>query len=185
MADKKENEEGKSRKEEVKKSDNKNKENSKSNSSKLKWILSTLVFVVIIVGAFSLTKYVLLPISRKYQMKRQIKEKAQAEDKKIPGMGLVYLIDDLAVNTLGSNGYRIVVAELILESKEKAVIEEIEKREPQFRDVFIKYFRSHTDKEISNLSFQEKSRSDLIKIANERLNSGVIDSLYYVKLILQ
>ena len=110
MADKKENEEGKSRKEEVKKSDNKNNKDSKSNSSKLKWILPVLISVVILVGAFALTKYVLLPLSRKFQMKRQINEmvQKQAENDKIPEMGLVYVIDDMAVNTLGSNGYGLL-----------------------------------------------------------------------------
>lgn len=172
---------------EVKKSNNKSGKESKNISSKFKLIISISVFVIIVAGAFSLTKYVFLPLSRKYQVNRQIKEvaQAQAESDKIPEMGLVYVIDNLTVNTLGSNGYRIVVAELTLESKEQAVIDEIEAREPQLRDVFIKYLRSHSANEISSLSFQEDSRSELIKIVNEHLNSGVIDSLYYVKLILQ
>ena len=181
MADKAKNEKRKVEDKEVNKSDNKNK------TSRFKLIISLSVFVIIVAGAFSLTKYVLLPLSRKYQMNRQINEMAreQAESDKIPAMGLVYVIDNLTVNTLGSNGYRIVVAELTLESKEQAVIDEIEAREPQLRDVFIKYLRSHSANEISSLSFQEDSRSELIKIVNEHLNSGVIDSLYYVKLILQ
>ena len=182
MADKKENEEEKTKEKEVKKKDGTIR---KKNPIKLKLIFSVVVFVVILLGAFGLTKYVLLPLSRKYQINKQIKERVLAEEDKIPEMGLVYVIDDLTVNTLGSSGYRIVVAELTLESKEEDVIKEIEAREPQFRDMFIEYFRSHTANEISNLSFQEESRSELIKIVNEHLNSGVIDSLYYVKLILQ
>jgi flagellar basal body-associated protein FliL len=77
------------------------------------------------------------------------------------------------------------VAELAIESSKESIIKEIENREPQIRDVLIAYFRSHTAQEISDISFQEKSRSEIIQIVNDRLNSGVIDSVYYVKLILQ
>ena len=182
MADKKENEEGKTKEKEVKKEDGTIR---KKNPIKLKLLSPVVVFVIILLGAFGLTKYVLLPLSRKYQINKQIKEKILAEENKIPEIGLVYVIDDLTVNTLSSSGYRIVAVELTLESKEKDVIKEIEAREPQLRDMFTGYFRSRTANEISNLSFQEESRSELIKIVNEHLNSGVIDSLYYVKLILQ
>lgn len=185
MADKKENEEEIKEKEIVKNDEKSDGTVRKKNPIKLKLISPVIVFVIILLGAFGLTKYALLPLSRKYQINKQIKEKVLAEEDKIPEMGLVYVIDDLTVNTLSSSGYRIVVAELTLESKEKDVIKEIEAREPQFRDMFIEYFRSHTANEISNVSFQEESRSELIKIVNEHLNSGVIDSLYYVKLILQ
>ena len=181
MADKKENEEEKTKEKEVKKDDGTVR---KKNPIKLISIFP-VVFVIILLGAFGLTKYVLLPLSRKYQINKQIKEKVLAEEDKIPEVGLVYVIDDLTVNILSSSGYRIVAAELTLESKEKDVIKEIEAREPQLRDMFIEYFRSHTANEISNISFQEESRSELIKIVNEHLNSGVIDSLYYVRLILQ
>jgi len=182
MADKKENEEGKTKEKEVEKKDVTIRE---KNPIKLKLLSPAVVFVIILLGAFGLTKYALLPLSRKYQINKQIKEKILAGENKIPEMGLVYVIDDLTINILGSSGYRIIAAELTLESKEKDVIKEIEAREPQLRDMFIEYFRSRKADEISNISFQEESRSELIKIVNEHLNSGVIDSLYYVRLILQ
>lgn len=152
---------------------------------KTKGILFSLFFIVILSGAFSLTKFILLPLSRKYEINKQIKEKELAEKYIIPEMGFIYIIDDLTVNTRASNGYRIVVAELAIESSKESIIKEIENRVPQIRDVLIAYFRSHTAQEISDTLFQEKSRSEIIKIVNDHLNSGVIDSVYYVKLILQ
>ena len=58
-------------------------------------------------------------------------------------------------------------------------------REPQLRDVYIKYLRRHTANQLLDLTFQEKSKSELIEITNNQLNCGQVDSLYYTKLIIQ
>jgi flagellar basal body-associated protein FliL len=184
MAGKKENE-GKVKKLNVKENIDTDKTDKNKLPNKTKRIIYSVFFIIILLGAFSLTKFILLPLSRKYEINKQIKEKELAEKNSIAEMGLIYVIDDLTVNTRASNGYRIVVAELAIESSKESIIKEIENREPQIRDVLIAYFRSHTAQEISDVSFQEKSRSEIIQIINDHLNSGVIDSVYYVKLILQ
>jgi len=160
---------------------------SKKISTKLKWILPFSISILVLFGAFAVTKYVLLPISRKFQVKRQITkiESEKNEENRIKEVGLIYNLGDLTVNTMGSNGYRFVVAEVAIETSSKKTIQELEKKESQLRDVFIKYLRGQTDKDILSPSFQEKSKKELMSFVNNRLNSGKVDSLYFVKLILQ
>ncbi len=160
---------------------------SKKISTKSKWILPFAISILVLFGAFGVTKYVLLPISRKFQVKRQVAkiESEKSEENGIKKVGLIYDLKDLTVNTMGSNGYRFVIAEVAIETSSKKIIQELEKREPQLRDVFIKYLRAQTARDISIPSFQEKSKKELMSIINNRLNSGKVDSLYFVKLILQ
>jgi len=160
---------------------------SKKISAKLKWILPFSISILVLFGAFVVTKYILLPVSRKFQLKRQVAkiESEKSKENGIKEVGLIYNLKDLTVNTMGSTGYRFVIVEVAIETNSKKIIQELEKREPQLRDVFIKYFRSQTAVDISAPSFQEESRKNLMLIVNNRLSNGKVDSLYFVKLILQ
>lgn len=177
----------------IQKDSEKNTPDEKENPEKLslknfpQWLKWTLIVVGIIfssLSAFSVTKYFLLPKYQKYKAEKQISEMLTARHTK-RAMGMVYVIDDLTVNPLGSKGRRFVVVEYAIESNNKDVIEELKVREPQLRNEFIKYFRNRTSEQILEPSFQEMSKIELMAIINDRLSSGEIDSLYYIKLILQ
>lgn len=151
-------------------------------------IVKILVILLILggagTGAYFLTKKVLLPANQQRQIKKaQEKKEESKNEKKL--MGPVYVIKDITVNTLGSTGRRFMMAEFALESKNSEVIKEVETREPQFRDMIIKYLRQFNEDEILDLNFQESSRIDLTNLVNERLVAGKIDSLYYVTLVIQ
>jgi flagellar FliL protein len=100
-------------------------------------------------------------------------------------MGIIYEIRDVTVNTYASQGRRFVVVEMALETHESAVIDELKNREPQIRDLLIKYLRSYTAEQILDLNFQEYSREKLMDLINQRLSSGKVDSLYYTMLVVQ
>lgn len=149
-----------------------------------KWSLVVVGIIVSTISAFSFTKYFLLPKFQKYKVEKQISETLTSKNPKSV-MGMIYIIDDLTVNPLGSKGRRFVVIEYAIESSNKKVIEEIKAREPQLRNEFIKYFRNRTVEQILEPLFQEMSKNELMAIINDRLSSGEIDSLYYIKLVLQ
>jgi flagellar basal body-associated protein FliL len=155
---------------------------------KIGLVLKILLILIVIggatAGAFFLTKKVLLPANQQYQIKKaQQKKEMEIVEKKI--MGPVFVIKDITVNTLGSTGRRFIMAEFALETKNPEVMKEVEVREPQFRDMIIKYMRQYNEDEILDINFQESSRTDLTNLVNERLTKGKIDSLYYVTLVVQ
>ena len=160
--------------------ENENEETSKKLPVWLTWTLVVLVVIISLAGAFSLTKFILLPKYRAYRITKHI---AGAGDNKT--MGYVHVIGDLTVNTLRSNGRRFVVAEYAIESKNKKIMKEVKTREPQLRDEIIKYLRNYTADQILSRSFQEDSKIELMDIVNSKLRNGKIDSLYYIKLIVQ
>ena len=150
----------------------------------VKILIIVIVLIILSVGAFFVSKTFLLP---KYQAYKEAKELAaiEAEKNVVPTMGMIHIINNITVNTLGSGGRRSVLAEAALAVFDQLVIDEIISREPQIRDEFIRYLRRQTAQHVLDLGFQERSRRDLTKMLNSHLNSGKVDSMYYVKLLLQ
>ncbi len=150
----------------------------------LKLIMSIVIGLILAAGAFFLTRFVVMPAYVKYKLKKEA-EKVIEEEKAANEMGIVYVLHDFTVNLANTNGRRFLVAEYAIEAKDDAVIDEVQKREPQIRDEFIKYLREQSDRDGLDIDFQERSKKDLIEIINSRLTQGTIDSLYYLRLILQ
>ena len=159
-------------------------ESSGGMSPVIKISIIVIVLIILSVAAFFVSKTFLLP---KYQQYKEAKELQSIEEAKneVPNLGLIHIIDNITVNTLGSGGRRYVIAEVALEVSSQETVDEIVLREPQIRDEFIRYLRRQTAQHVLDLGFQERSRRDLTKMLNSHLNTGKVDSMYYVKLLLQ
>jgi flagellar basal body-associated protein FliL len=159
-------------------------------SNSLRGVLKILLIVCLVIGlaggSFLVVQKILLPRYRNYQIKKELTTATAPVKKNTKTQpGIIYPIRDLTVNTYGSLGRRFLVAEYALETSNKDVIEELKNREPQIRDLLIKYLRNFSTEDILNMDFQESSRTELIKMINDRLNSGTVDSLYYITLVVQ
>ncbi len=153
-------------------------------SSKKKISVFIILILLISVSTFALTKIVLYPKFKKYQIsKNKIKYEKKSKIKKEIGEILVF--DDITVNPNKSNGRRFAVASIAVETFSKDVITELEKRKPQINSMLIKYFRSKTVIELTQPWFQDSSTTVLIKDINQLLVNGRINNLYYLKLVIQ
>ncbi len=149
-----------------------------------KTIIVVIIMIILAGNAFYITKKVFFPKYQEYKMAQPV-ETPEETEAKIPEMGDIMTIGNLTVNTLDPGGRRYVIAEVALEVSAQEIIDELVKREPQIRDEFIRYLRRQSTQHILDPGFQERSRRELTKMLNEHLNSGPVDSLYYVKLLLQ
>jgi flagellar basal body-associated protein FliL len=152
----------------------------------LRILLITFLVALLVGGSFLIAQKVLLPRYQNYQIKKELTTAPKPVKKKPKAQpGIIYPIADLTVNTYGSLGRRFLVAEYALETSDKEVIDELKNREPQIRDMLIKYLRNFSAEDILNMNFQENSRKELIKLINSCLTSGTLDSLYYTTLVVQ
>jgi len=149
-----------------------------------KAIILVIIMIIVAGNAFFIAKKVLFPKYQEYKIAQPV-ESVEETESKIPEMGQIMTIGNLTVNTLDPGGRRYVIAEVALEVSDQELIDELVQREPQIRDEFIRYLRRQSTQNIIDPGFQERSRQDLTKMLNEHLNSGPVDSLYYVKLLLQ
>ncbi len=150
----------------------------------VKIIMIVIVLIILSVAAFFVSKTLLWPKYQEYKLAKELEAIEQAKNE-VPTMGLIHIIDNITVNTLGSGGRRYVIAEVALEVSSQETVDEIIAREPQIRDELIRYLRRQTAQHVLDLGFQERSRRDLTKMLNSHLNTGKVDSMYYVKLLLQ
>ncbi|HDR05250.1 MAG TPA: flagellar basal body-associated FliL family protein [Candidatus Marinimicrobia bacterium] len=157
----------------------------------LRTLLLVFLMLILAAGAFVVTKKFILPKYQRYKIEKELlgevsdlqKPEKKKKDDKL-AVGQIHVIDNITVNTLGSNGRRFLVAEVAIETNDTVLLEEIKTRDPQFRDALINYFRNRTVLEVTAVSFYEDSKQDLTKIINGLLTGGEIDTLYYTRLIL-
>ena len=163
-------------------------ENSKTSKTftgeRIKWTILIAGIIVAIAGTVLLAKYILWPQYKKYKEQKKVAQKVE-EKENGKEMGPIFTIGDLTVNPYGSNGLRFVIAEIALEAESEDSIKKKKKREPQIKDLLIRYFRQRSTNQILNPAFQDSSTKSLREEINSRLYKGKIDSLYYLKLVVQ
>lgn len=153
-------------------------------SSKKSAMLIIVAAIIISIATVVLSKLVLWP---KFQEIKNNKKKEKVEKIKSPKpeIGEIYEMASFTVNTYESSGRRFAKIKLSLETYDKEVISELEKRNPQIRSLMLKYFRSKTVLDLTNPTFPDSSAKDLVGKINKLLSSGSVSNLYYQDLIVQ
>ena len=149
----------------------------------LKYYFIFLMFSFSIVGAFITVKMVVLP--KAYDLKvikkmDKIREERSSKNK----VGIMKNLESITVNTFGSLGRKFVIAEIAVEAQSQKIIDEVTAREPRYRDALIKYLRSHSAREIASEDFPDDAKREIKRIINSNLSIGWIDSVYFMKLIV-
>lgn len=155
-----------------------------SSNSKMKWAILIFSLIIAITATIIISRYLLWPKFKKFREQRET-TKQEKQVKEVKKLGPIHTIGDLTVNPYGSNGLRFVIAEVALEAGSEEMLEEIEQREPQLKDLLIRYFREKSTNQILAPHFQDSSAHHLKRQINERLYESQIDSLYYLKLVVQ
>jgi flagellar FliL protein len=97
---------------------------------------------------------------------------------------------DVVVNIAGTNNERYIKAVIIFEFDDKAhpkMLEELEKRTPKFKDIFIDLLSRMTLAELSEPEAKEKIRKDLLRRFNATLpeEEGQIREVLFTSYIIQ
>ncbi len=158
--------------------------NSKTSIGKKKGIIILVIALIVSIGTIVVSKVILWP---KYQAFKENRKKEQVEEAsaKQKEMGKIYEMEEIRVNTYKSGGRRFALIQLSLETHNDDVLEELEKRNPQIRNLLIKYFRAKTVADLTHPSFTDSSASVLVDEINSLLNQGKISNLFYQDLLIQ
>ena len=107
------------------------------------------------------------------------------DDKKTEkSIGPTYELGNFTVNLANSGGYKFVKASITAEISDKKVIEELDKRKPQIRDIIICILRSQDIQDIEN-----PEGNKLKELIQERINNiidnGKITSVWFTQFVVQ
>ena len=144
----------------------------KSNNNFIKLIAIFLLMVVVAAG----TSYGVMTYFTSTQQEEQQQEKKE--------FGPTYTLGEFTVNLSDSGGYQFIKASIVVEVSDEKVIEELEKRSPQLRDVLISNMREASVDEIE----EPGARTLKTNIKNELntvLSEGQIENVWFTQLVIQ
>jgi len=159
--------------------------------------IRTLVILAIIVAdafaAYYLVARALAPRlleARVVNAMRQAEEPAApaeqpTETAQPPTVGTITPIEDVVVNPSGTSGTRYLCTTVALEAVDPTVVEEIQGREPQIRDLLIEILGRRTVEELSDLQTRENLREEIKTAVDDLLVSGEITGVYFANFVLQ
>lgn len=147
-------------------------------------IIIIVIAVVVSIATVILARIVLWP---KYQDIKANKNKEKVEEisHKKKEIGEIFEMEAFTINPLNSGGRRFAKIQLSLETSNKDVITELEKRNPQIKSIMLKYFRSKSILDLTHPTFTDSSAAVLIEEVNKVLSSGKVINLFYQDLLIQ
>jgi len=147
--------------------------------------VGVLAVGVMTTGLFFLVTDVLLPGLGPAQAAAPQESEAQADA--LPGEQ--YKIDEIIVNPAGTAGRRFLRLGIALETSEgpagEAVMAELEARQSQVRDLFIREFSARTLEELTAPMVREELRVACQQKVNDVLVKGEVANLYFTDYVLQ
>lgn len=110
---------------------------------------------------------------------------AQAEEKEKADefIGKMIPMETFYVNLAGNRGNRLLKVNMELEVESDKVIEEIEKRKPQIRDIIIIILSSKTFKDLESRQGKEGLRDEIKDAVNSFLTKGRIKHVHFTEFI--
>jgi len=145
----------------------------KSNNNFIKLIAIFLLMVIVAAG----TSYGVMT----YFTSTQQEDQKQEEKKEF---GPTYTLGDFTVNLSDSGGYQFIKASIVVEVSDEKVIEELEKRSPQLRDVLISNMREASVNEIEEPG-AKTLKKNIKNELNTVLSEGQVENVWFTQLVIQ
>ncbi len=151
---------------------------------KKKGFLFLTIILVQIIAAIALVVFVIYP---KFAGSTDpgADQQKEAGVKEGNTLGTLFSISNLTVNPKGSMGRRFAVFEVALEVHDPKAVEKLTAYKPVIVDQFLKYLRSKTIEEYSNVQEMDAIRNDLKNIANSVIQEKVVTNLYFTRYVLE
>lgn len=99
--------------------------------------------------------------------------------------GSFYEIKGMIVNPTNTEGNRVLMVNVGLETNEPPVITELEEKEVVVRDLILNRMGRHTVNELASITQRDTIKNNLRQSINEILKEGTVNRLYFTQYVLQ
>jgi flagellar FliL protein len=153
----------------------------KKKSKKL--LIIILVFVLLLLGGgvFGVYYFFLAPKAPSAEELAKI----EVEKNKKPEILPVFSLKPFVVNLADGKGRRYLKVSMKLELSSDELLEEVEKRQPQIRDVILTLLSSKTSDEVNSMEGKFLLRQEIIKRVNTFIITGKITKIYLEEFVVQ
>ncbi len=149
----------------------------------LKLLIAAVAFLIIATVGSAFATYLIFGSNTNPQAMAGKDEKST----KKKDMGPVYEVGEFTLNlaTSSSKQSHFIRTEIVLEVSDKRALSDLEKRQPQVRDILISLIRSRTAEQFYKDTGMELLRFEIIKEMNTLLSKGEVTNVYFIDLIVQ
>ena len=154
-------------------------EEGKNGLMKLIIIAVSIIIVLSIIG-FVMVKFVNPEQMNLGSVTGQEKEAQEQSDE----IGPTHQLGDFTVNFAEESNYQFLKASITFEVSHDKLNEELNKRNPQIRDMVISILRSQSPEDIKAPSTDAIKKEIKTKI-NETLNTGEVKNVWFTQLVIQ
>lgn len=152
-------------------------ENEEKNGGLMKLIIIAVSIVVIL----SIIGFVMVRFINPASENGEVANKQVEQSREL---GPTYQMGEFTVNFAQANNFQFLKASIVFEVSHDKLIEELNKRKPQLRDLIISVLRSQTPEDIKSPSTQG-IKDEIQNTVNNNLNTGEIKNVWFTQLVIQ
>ena len=112
-------------------------------------------------------------------------EEEEEEENEALEFGEFMELSNIVVNPSDSDGRRLLMISLGMETSETSTLESVTAREMVVRDTIIKILGTRTVEELANIEHRTQIKDELRLAVNGILNEGEISRMYFTQYVLQ
>ena len=155
--------------------------NEKSGSNLLIILLPVVLLSSVLGGFIGYSQYPTLA-----KIAGVINGEAEEEEAEEPlTFGEFMELSNIVVNPANSNGRRLLMISLGMETEEGSTLESVTAREMVVRDTIIKILGTRTVEELANIEHRNQIKNQIRTAVNGILTEGEIDRMYFTQYVLQ
>ncbi len=157
--------------------------------SPLKLII-ILVVVLAVVGGGGFFAYLKFLAPKPKPTKTQVinqeeEEEPETEGDEVPKMGQMFNLEPFIVNLAGKKEAHYLKVKMSLELKGKKILDEINMRLPQVRDIIIEILSNKSFEELATLHGKEHLKNEITIRLNSILKTGSVKHVYFTEFVMQ
>ena len=142
-----------------------------------------IIIAVSIVIVLSLIGFIMIKFVNPESVNMNIGDNNEKEEQ-AKEIGPTYELGGFTVNFTDQQNYNFLKASITFEVSHDKLNEELNKREPQIRDLVISILRSQTPEDIKAPSTQSIKDEIRTKV-NDNLNTGEVENVWFTQLVIQ
>lgn len=144
----------------------------------LKVLIILMIVMIIVTGIFS---YVFMTY---FAARNNGEQSAESPDGKNEEIGPTYTLGEYVVNLSGTDGYQFIRADVVVEVNQKKVIDELERRSPQIKDIVIATLREQEIEDIEDPA-AGVIKDQILNRINQVLTTGEIQRVWFTQFVVQ
>ncbi|MDK2792017.1 MAG: flagellar protein FliL [Deferribacteres bacterium] len=152
--------------------------------SKFKLILIILI-VLILVGGGAAAYFLLFAKKTAETAEQNTAYTTVKKQADVSSIGPLYSFESFIVNLADPGGTRYLKVTMQAELDSDKLVDEIEKRKPQIRDIILTVLSSKTYAEVSTAQGKLALKQEIIRRINLTLTTGAVKSIYFTEFVSQ